>query len=241
MIGKERFALSHGRKGAAKQKFMFDESIIFFCHRHEIDTNKCNILPVSNVLKIRPIRQEEKMNLFYPVTVAVRRLFLAAAVVGLLLGIAHADQWQSVKGPDGKVSAQLPAGFEQFERSSLTPVGNVKTIVKRYEAKGRILGFGYTKLPKVVMMMGGEQRAYGMARSRMLNEFNAKETGYRLTKFKGKNAGELLFTCEHNGTPHKGKAIFILVDQMLYVFNAIEPVNAKTDVGKRLFASVQVK
>jgi len=114
-------------------------------------------------------------------------------------------------------------------------------VVKRYEAEGRILGFGYTKLPKVVTMMGGEKRAYAIAKSRMLNEFSAKETGYRLTKFKGKNAGELLFTCEHNGSPHKGKAVFILIDQMLYVFNAIEPVNAKTDVGKRLFASVQVK
>lgn len=174
------------------------------------------------------------------------QVFLTVALFFVTLGVAPSvaqadNRWMPVEGPDGKVSVQLPAGYEQIERSSVTPVGKVVTRVKKYEADGRILGFGYTKLPKVVTMMGGEKRAYDVAKFLLLGEFDAKQTGYRLTKMGGKTAGELLYTCDHDGTPHTGKAVFILIGQMLYSVNALEPTGQPNALGEKLFASVQVR
>jgi len=167
---------------------------------------------------------------------------LAAAAVAalLMLGTASAQEWKSVNGPNGKVSVQLPAGYSQIERTSITPVGKLTTVIQNYEDSERLLGFGVTKLPKMALMMGGEKRAFDVAKILLLNEFKAKRTGYVEKKVGKKNAGELTYTCDYRGSAHTGKALFLLVGQNLYTINALEPTNDSSH-GQKLFASVRVR
>lgn len=154
------------------------------------------------------------------------------------------NPWQTVQGPDNKVSISIPAPVETKTTSDKTLAGTILTTVHKYHGENEIYDFSFTKLPSLAVKIGGAEKIVNNAKGNILHRTLGTEVSLDKTTFKGQEAWHLVYTSpDHTDESHPGfhgEAYLMLIDNTLYVVNfSLHTEDSKDNLNK-FFDSVTI-
>lgn len=171
---------------------------------------------------------------------------LAAALLGALAlgtGAAAAEPWQ-VLAPDGAGFSALLPGRPSYERSArLTPLGRMVEHLYTLERDGTSYWITWTDVPRLALLVVGEEGIYQRVRRRLVGEGEGREVSFG-PLVRGPHAGrQLLYEAGGEGgeAVRAGRLQAFLVGTRLYVFDTATPEGQAGVAAERFFASLRLE
>ena len=147
------------------------------------------------------------------------------------------DDWHLVKSHDGAIEALLPGPAKKKLDKQRTLAGTITTKVLEFHTDEVEFTITSTKLSKFLRRFANDERLYKRAKNEILNKSYGEETSLKEIEIDEVPARELHYEVvdfhdeNHNG--YQGVAVFVVLNDKVYVANAImEKEDGNLDLKK---------
>jgi len=156
----------------------------------------------------------------------IKYFLLATLVVVSAIGNLQAqDDWHLVKSHDGAIEAMLPGPAKKKLDRKKTLAGTITTKVLEFHTDDVEFTITSTKLSKFLRRFANDEKLYKRAKSEILSKSYGEEKSLKEIEIDEVPARELHYEVvdfhdeNHNG--YQGVAVFVVLNDKVYVANAI--------------------
>lgn len=174
-----------------------------------------------------------------PVSQAIASGALCALVLAAA-GVARAEEtWTPFTSKGGGFSVEVPAKPTETETHEKSFIGTITNHILTSEAGKDRFTVDYSDIPHMALRFAGADTIYSHAEGALLKKTFSKSVSNTDVTIGGHKGKQLIYdTPPVDGHPEmRGDAILLLVDDRLYVIDAVVPESESEEKAKRFLAS----